>query len=59
MSAVAKNTNIRNMIEKYNSTRVKFIEYNNVDDLNSKIKNMANDDRDSLCIIIANDEQIE
>jgi gamma-glutamyl-gamma-aminobutyrate hydrolase PuuD len=59
MSAVNKNTNIRNMVEKYNSTRVNFIEYDSVDDLELKLKNMANNDSDGLCIIIENDEQIE
>lgn len=32
-SATGKNINIRNMVEKYNSTRVAFTEYQDVKDL--------------------------
>ena len=58
-SASGKNTNIRNMVEKYNSTRVSFTEYLEVGDLDLKLKQLALVDAEALCLIIENDEQIE
>lgn len=58
-SAAGKNTNIRNMVEKYNSTRVAFTEYASVDDLSRKLESLAMVDSDALCLVIENDEQIE
>jgi len=51
-SAKIKNTNILNMVEKYNFTRVPFTEYAGVDDLSQKLRQLAAAEPDSLCIII-------
>lgn len=58
-SSLSRNTNIKNMVEKYNSTRVRFIEYASLEDLKQKLFELARDPTENIVILIGNDEEID
>lgn len=53
-SSQSKNSNIKNLVEKYNSNRVTFIEYDRPVDLAEKLKDLG----DNIAIIIGTDDEV-